>query len=51
MKVLFIRANPVKPDSRVEKEAASLVRNGYEVSILGWDRNGDYALRKEPLMI
>lgn len=49
MKVLFIRANPVKPDSRVEKEAASLVRNGYEVSILGWDRNGDYALRKEPL--
>lgn len=49
MKVLFIRANPVKPDSRVEKEVASLVRNGYEVSILGWDRNGDYALRKEPL--
>jgi glycosyltransferase involved in cell wall biosynthesis len=49
MKILFIRANPVKPDSRVEKEVASLHNNGFDVSVLGWDRNDDYPLRREPL--
>ena len=49
MKVLLIRANPVKPDSRVEKEVASLHNYGYDVSVLGWDRNKNYPLRSEPL--
>ena len=49
MKILFIRANPVKPDSRVEKEVTCLHNHGYEVSVLGWDRNDDYPLRSEPL--
>ena len=49
MKILFIRANPVKPDSRVEKEVASLHSHGFDVSVLGWDRSDDYPLRKEPL--
>lgn len=49
MKVLFIRANPVKPDSRVEKEVASLHHYGYDVSVLGWDRNNNYPLKSEPL--
>lgn len=49
MKVLIIRANPVKPDSRVEKEVASLHSHGFDVSVLGWDRSDDYPLRAEPL--
>ena len=49
MKILFIRANPVKPDSRVEKEVASLNRHGFDVSVLGWDRSDNYSLRNEPL--
>lgn len=37
-KVCIIRSNPVNPDSRVEKEALSLKRVGYDVHILAWDR-------------
>jgi len=37
--VCIIRSNPVKPDSRVEKEAWSLIKAGYRVHILAWDRN------------
>lgn len=37
--VCIIRSNPVSPDSRVEKEAFSLVRNGFNVHILAWDRS------------
>ncbi|MFC2679878.1 glycosyltransferase family 4 protein [Limosilactobacillus vaginalis] len=44
--VLFIRANAVNPDSRVEKEVNSLIKNGYNVSILAWDREADYPLTK-----
>lgn len=47
--VLFIRANPVKPDSRVEKEVEALVNHGYDVSVLAWDRDEDYPIRKETL--
>jgi glycosyltransferase involved in cell wall biosynthesis len=38
-KVLFIRSNPVDPDPRVEKEASTLGKNGYEVEVLAWDRS------------
>ena len=37
-KVIFVRSNPVSPDPRVEKEAAALSKEGFEVSILAWDR-------------
>lgn len=37
-KIVIIRSNPVDPDSRVEKEANSLVKGGYEVQLLVWDR-------------
>lgn len=50
-KVLFIRSNPVNPDSRVEKEVNSLIQSGYEVDVLGWDREADYALREEKLVL
>lgn len=39
--VCIIRSNPVKPDSRVEKEAYSLTKAGYSVHILAWDRGSD----------
>ena len=38
-KVCIIRSNPVRPDSRVEKEAWTLKKNGYDVHILAWDRS------------
>ncbi len=41
-RICIIRSNPVAPDSRVEKEAWSLVKAGYSVHILGWDRDEDY---------
>lgn len=40
-KVCIIRSNPVRPDSRVEKEAWSLKQAGYDVQILAWDRATD----------
>lgn len=38
-RVCIIRSNPVKPDSRVEKEAWALKKAGYDVHILAWDRD------------
>ena len=40
--ICIIRSNPVRPDSRVEKEAWSLVRAGYNVHVLAWDRDSDH---------
>jgi len=37
--ILICRSNPVTPDPRVEKEAASLVGAGYQVNVIGWDRS------------
>lgn len=37
--VCMIRSNPVKPDSRVEKEAWTLKKSGFDVHILAWDRD------------
>ncbi len=41
-RVCIIRSNPVKPDSRVEKEAWTLVNAGYSVHILAWDRDSNH---------
>ena len=40
-KICIIRSNPVSPDSRVEKEAYTLIKAGYNVHILAWDRESD----------
>ena len=40
--VCILRSNPVRPDSRVEKEAYSLSKNGYDVHIFAWDRDCDH---------
>ena len=39
-KVIFLRSTSIKNDSRVIKEAECLKKNGFDVSILGWDRDG-----------
>jgi len=42
MKVMMVVSNPFKPDPRVYKEARSLVKYGYDVTIIAWDREGKY---------
>ncbi|PLR85415.1 glycosyltransferase family 4 protein [Bacillus sp. V33-4] len=42
MKVIFLRSNSVDPDSRVEKEVNSLIKAGYNVEIVAWDRDTKY---------
>lgn len=44
--ILILRSNPISPDPRVEKIARSLVKNGYQVSALGWDRTGKLPKRE-----
>lgn len=38
-RVLLIRSNPVNPDPPVEKVADALLANGFEVTIVCWDRD------------
>jgi len=41
MRILFCRSNPISPDPRVEKEVRVLVKDGHQVTVLGWDRSGE----------
>lgn len=43
----MVLTNPFKPDYRVYKEANSLVRNGYKVMIMAWDRDCIYPDNEE----
>lgn len=43
-KIVIIRSNYVAPDSRVEKEANSLTKAGYEVTLLTWNRSANYKI-------
>jgi glycosyltransferase involved in cell wall biosynthesis len=45
-KVIMLLSNPFEPDVRVHKEAKALVENGYDVEIIAWDRNRQYAKRE-----
>lgn len=47
MKILMILSNGFDPDIRVYKEAKFLVDNGYEVTVIAWDRDGSYDNFKE----
>lgn len=47
--IVFLRSNPVNPDSRVEKEANTLLKYGYDVRILGWDRSSRYKIKETTL--
>ena len=48
-RVILLRSNPVNPDPPVEKAALSLCNAGYHVTIIGWDRDADYDLKKDLL--
>lgn len=37
-KIVFIASNPFNPEPRAEKQIRTLVDSGYDVSIIGWDR-------------
>lgn len=45
-KIVFLRSNPVDPDPRVEKEINSLLKLGYKVIILAWDREHNYKIKE-----
>lgn len=42
MKIAMLLANPFRPDPRVFKEAKSLDKSGYQVSIICWDRKKEF---------
>ena len=50
-RVILIRSNPVRPDPPVEKAALALLKAGYQVTIIGWDRDGEYVQKKDELRI
>ncbi|BCK00821.1 glycosyltransferase family 4 protein [Anaerocolumna chitinilytica] len=49
--VIFLRSNPVDPDSRVEKEVNTLIKAGFSVTILAWDRSNKYKIKKFELQL
>ena len=51
MNIVLIRSNPVKPYPRLEKMALCLLKRGYGVTVLAWDRELDYSPRQEKLII
>lgn len=51
MRIVYIRSNPVSPDSRVEKEVNSLIQNGHLVQIIAWDRAATYKEKKTELVL
>lgn len=44
-RVVLIRSNAVFVDPAVEKVAAALIKAGHSVTILGWDRDGEYDIK------
>lgn len=39
--ILYVRADGIYYDSRATKEIISLIKKGFKVVVLGWDRKGD----------
>ena len=49
LNVYYVRSTSIINDSRASKEIISLIENGYDVTVLGWDRDSrirDYKLIK-----
>ena len=42
-KILMILSKPFITDPRVSQEAKSLVKNGYEITVIVWDRHKEYS--------
>lgn len=49
MNIIFMRSNPINPDSRVEKEVNSLLKDGHQITILGWNRERNHKVTDELL--
>ena len=49
MNIVLIRSNPVRPYPRLEKMASCLLRRGYGVTVLAWDRESNYEPKEEEL--
>ena len=45
--VLMLVTNGFRPDPRVAKEAEALVKDGYDVTVLAWDRENAFPDREE----
>lgn len=41
-RIIITRSNPIEPDSRVEKEANSLIKAGYDVCLVAWERDENF---------
>lgn len=50
-RVVLIRSNAVKNDPAVEKVASALGVRGYRVTILAWDRDGEYDVKNEAVLL
>ncbi len=50
-RVVLLRSNPVRPYPRLEKMANCLVKNGYDVTVLAWDRDLNYPPKEEELIL
>ena len=50
-RVVLLRSNPINPDPAVERIASALAEIGWEVTLVGWDRNGEYDFKEEKLEI
>jgi glycosyltransferase involved in cell wall biosynthesis len=46
-RVVICRSNSIAPDPRVEKIARALKNAGFEVTLLGWDRTGQWTSPKQ----
>lgn len=44
-KIIIVRSNSIAPDSRVEKEANSLCKAGYDVVLVAWDREKTHKIQ------
>lgn len=51
MRIVITRSNAICPDSRVEKEANSLIKMGHSVTILGWDRSSNHKCKKDKIKL
>ncbi len=50
-RVVLLRSNPVRPYPRLEKMANCLAKNGYDVTVLAWDRDSNYSPKEEELIL
>ena len=48
-RVVLLRSNPINPDPAVERIASALAESGWNVTIIGWDRDEKYDCKEDVL--